>query len=157
MQDIKHQMQAMIVSLEEKAKKANEANFEVVQLAWDLGDTLISVKEKTPEMYDTLLSSLNVKPEIENAWLRVRKSAETKDDLLAQNSMRQAMLAICVPHKETGEERVELSPPETFYNWVNKSNSWLKKVEYGLVKCDRGQLKTATQGLYGFLKSIHEA
>ena len=92
----------------------------------------------------------------EKAWIKVRKSSDNRDDLLKDNHMRQAMLAICVPAKEQGEERIELSPPETFYNWVNKSNSWLKKMEYGLVKCDKEQLKTSTERLYTFLKFVHE-
>lgn len=154
--DIQSEIRHLMGELNDKAKVFEKANTDLVQLAWDLGDKLISAKESQPEVYQSMLSGLGISESVEKAWIKVRKSSDNRDDLLKDNHMRQAMLAICVPAKEQGEERIELSPPETFYNWVNKSNSWLKKMEYGLVKCDKEQLKTSTERLYTFLKFVHE-
>jgi hypothetical protein len=153
---IQSEIKSLMAGLQTAASAANKANSEVVQLAWDLGDKLLTVREESPENYSTFLDSLKISKDVEKAWIKVRQSAETKEELQNQNSMRQAMLAMVVPSKEEGEERIELVPPQTFYQWVNKSNSWLKKVEIGLVKADPVQLKTATVKLYEFLKNIHE-
>jgi hypothetical protein len=149
---IKH----LIGQLEDASQRAQTANLDVVQLAWDLGDDLLKAKEEAPDTYRAMLDGIGVTEAHEKAWIRVRKSSETREELGSPNSMRQAMLAMVVPGKEQGEERVELCPPQTFFQWVNKSNSWLKKAEVGLVQYQKEQLKPATVRLYEFLKTIHE-
>ena len=149
-------VKGLLMKLDEASKHANEANQCVVQLSWDLGDQLQDFKKNSPENYDAFLSGLNIPKEAAKYWIKVRNLAESKDELTDPNVMRQAMLAVVVPGKEEGEERVELAPPQTFYQWVNKSNSWLKKLEVGLVKYQQDQLKSATERLFEFLKKIHE-
>jgi len=149
-------VKSLISSLESAAKAANEANHEVVQLCWDLGDKLGGFREENPQNFDAFIAGVGVAKETAKHWIRVRNLTDSKEELKEQNMMRQAMLASVVPAKESSEERVELAPPQTFYQWVNKSNSWLKKLEVGLVKFQKDQLKASTERLFSFLKEIHE-
>jgi len=150
-------VQDLVQQINRAAKQASEANSNVVQLAWDLGDQLQNAKKESPENFEAFLEGLFISKDVAKAWMKVRSLAESKEDLKGANETRQAMLAMVVPGKEsTDEERIELAPPQTFYQWVNKSNSWLKKLEVGLVKFQEDQLKSATEKLYSFLKKIHE-
>lgn len=149
-------IRCLMKEIEQAAKTANDANSNVMQLAWDLGDCVQQARIKSPDTYSAMLDGLGVSKETERAWLKVRAAAETKDDLKNANCTRQAMLALLVPGKEQTEERIELVPPQTFYLWVNKCNSWMKKVDVGLAKYDRDQFLSATTPLYEFLKKQHE-
>ena len=150
-------IRSLMTEIEQAAKTANQANITVMQLAWDLGDSVKEARAKSPETYDAMLEGLGISKETEKAWLKVRSAAEKKEDLANANCARQAMLALLVPNKEQTEERIELCPPQTFYLWVNKCNSWMKKVDVGLTKFDRPQFLEATEPLYQFLKKQHES
>lgn len=155
-QSMQHVVKDLVEKLNKAAAYSNEANKKVIQLSWDLGDNLQKVKADAPENFEAFLGGLNISKDAAKAWIKVRACAESKEELESPNAVRQAMLAMIVPAKENGEERIELAPPQTFYQWVNKSNSWLKKLEVGLVKYQPQQLKSATETLYTFLKGIHE-
>jgi hypothetical protein len=161
-QSIKHDVSAIraqAVRLDLASREAQASQIKVVQLCWDLGDSLQSHKEASPETFDALLEGAGVPYGMAKAALKIRANAPSRDSLAWEGGLlRQALLCTIIPKAEPNPEgrEIELCPPQDFRKWLNGWQSWHRKVEAGLAELNRDDLKRDTKALYTFLSEIHD-
>lgn len=138
-------------ALNEQAAQAHQSQIKTVQLAWELGDVLHSVRDSKPTAFAAFVEGAGIPEQTAKQVMRVRALAQSKDEIEQPGVMRQALFSLLVPAKEAGEERVELCPPETWRKWVNGARIWARRVEVGLSDYELDAFVRETEQLYELL------
>jgi hypothetical protein len=161
-QAIRHDVgaiRAQAVRIDHASREAQASQIKVVQLCWDLGESLLSHKAASPETFDALLEGAGVPAGMAKAAMKIRSNAPSRDSLATDGGvLRQALLCTIIPKAEPNADgrEIELCPPQDFRKWLNGWQSWHRKVEAGLATLNRDDLRRDTRPLYAFLAEIHD-